>query len=134
MSNVPPPDAFLDRTLEIFASIDSSGLVPPTTSRAPIPPSTRTLRDRKKASTPGSGPGTPQEEDEKVLASEGSTPAPQPSSAAKNVLKGNDLNSTPTASAASVSVKKRSEERKLPRVILKLGPQPSSSVESQSAT
>ncbi|KAI0769127.1 Arginase/deacetylase [Trametes elegans] len=111
------PEPWLARTVELFATIDSSHTIP-SASRAPIPPSTRTLRERK----PPSG----------SAASAKSSPATSPSrkDAAKNGTKGQGHAAITSGSESDLtditsgSEGNESASRKLPRVILKLGPAP----------
>lgn len=67
-------------------------------------------------------------EDSKAESSESTLSVPPPSSASKNILKGNDMNSAPAAPGSQTASKK------LPRVILKLGPQPNALAESLSTS
>ncbi|KAH9949834.1 Arginase/deacetylase [Amylocystis lapponica] len=125
-------EPWLSRTLEIFASIDSSHLVSTPSTRAAALPSSRTLRDRKK---PGSASADP-------------SPVPSPGKQKKSSNKMKDIgntgsNDTPPApassarsgmdsadSATSSSLSELSGDdvdiapKKLPRVILRLGPPP----------
>ncbi|KAJ7456771.1 Arginase/deacetylase [Mycena galericulata] len=92
---------WLERAVEIFASLDASPTQHPAASRAPLPPSSMTLRDRKKPDSAASSPrGKP------VPATEASS-SPESSSSEEGT--------TPSAAA-----------KKLPRVILRLGPAPGS--------
>ncbi|EIW59314.1 Arginase/deacetylase [Trametes versicolor FP-101664 SS1] len=118
-SNTAPPEPWLARTVELFASIDSSHTVP-VVPRAPIPPSNRTLRDRK----PQSAAST---------ASAKASPATSPGKkgVAKNVERtkkstsGSESDLTDiTSGSGSEKAGGESASKKLPRVILKLGPAP----------
>ncbi|KAF7364681.1 Histone deacetylase HOS3 [Mycena venus] len=96
---------WLDRALAIFSSLDAS----PTHTvkpRAPPPPSSRTLRDRKKPNSAASSPRG------KL------TPAASTTEAA-NAESSSSEDSPPNASASAAG-------KKLPRVILRLGPAPGS--------
>ncbi|KAI0715688.1 Arginase/deacetylase [Cerioporus squamosus] len=111
-SQTVPPAPWLARTVELFASIDSSHTIP-AVPRAPIPASNRTLRDRKPAD--GSNRASP-------ATSPGKKPAAnkaRPSVAAASASEESDLTDVSTASEREDTVPK-----KLPRVILKLGPAP----------
>ena len=117
-SQTTPPPPWLARALEIFASIDSSHTLAPL-PRAPPPPSDRTLRNRKPANgsarvSPATSPG------KKAGAKKGRKSAATAASAEEE--------SDSTDASASGPVAEESEptiSKKLPRVILKLGPAPS---------
>ncbi|KAH9924694.1 Arginase/deacetylase [Epithele typhae] len=112
-SNTTPPVPWLARTVELFASIDASHtLAPISHPRAPIAASDRTLRDRKPArASPAASPG------KKIAAKKGAAAA----------ITFTDEESDSVSTDASVPEEggaAQSASKKLPRVILKLGPQP----------
>ncbi|EMD31374.1 hypothetical protein CERSUDRAFT_127402 [Gelatoporia subvermispora B] len=124
---------WLERTLEIFNSIDVSASVSRKFApRAPIPPSARTLRERKTESPSVSALVKTQKS--KSRASESTKPAsavkPESYSGTASISEESDTDSLSTISSASsaVSGAVRPEgdpaQKKLPRVILKLGPRP----------
>ncbi|KAH0585778.1 hypothetical protein H2248_007071 [Termitomyces sp. 'cryptogamus'] len=99
-------DPWLERAVEIFQSLDTSAktLIPAASSRL-LAPSTMTLRDRK------SGSSTP-------------SVSPQPSADRKpgSVLSSSGTESSDSSSSSEGEI---SAPKKLPRVILRLGPDPS---------
>ncbi|KAI0632257.1 Arginase/deacetylase [Trametes polyzona] len=127
-SQTIPPEPWLARTVEIFASIDSSHTVP-AASRAPIPPSTRTLRERKPPSTasastssakasPATSPGKRGKAKNAQERRRGEAPASSSSSS------DSDLTDITSGSASQEDGEGEAAPKKLPRVILKLGPAP----------
>ncbi|RDX53444.1 Arginase/deacetylase [Lentinus brumalis] len=113
-SQTASPAPWLARTVELFASIDTSHNIP-AAPRAPIPASNRTLRERKPANgsnrtSPATSPG------KKSAASKA-----RPSVAATSASEESDL-----TDASTSSEREGSAPKKLPRVILKLGPAPAS--------
>ena len=118
-SHTAAPTPWIARTLEVLASIDSSHTIP-TASRAPIPQSDRALRERKPASsTNGSVRPSPVASPGKKAGTRKGRPsadAPAPASTSEE----SDLTDASTASEKGAE----SAPKKLPRVILKLGPAP----------
>ncbi|KAG6810018.1 hypothetical protein H0H93_015309, partial [Arthromyces matolae] len=146
-------EPWLERTVEIFQSLDNSskllsaGVSGSSSSRTLIPPSTRTLRDRKsRSSTPSASASTstsPQPQrvasskgvwkelekatgtgtalERSVSASSSSSSSSSSTSTSVAELKpigvGASGTVTPTASSSS-------SNKKVPRVILRLGPDP----------
>ncbi|KAJ6544597.1 Arginase/deacetylase [Mycena vulgaris] len=100
--SLPPTNVhpWLDRAVAIFSSLDASATLS-ALPRAPLPPTSMTLRDRKK--NPNSAASSPRS---KAIAS-----TAEPSSSESS----SSEDSPPSASAAG---------KKLPRVILRLGPAP----------
>ncbi|KAI0335750.1 Arginase/deacetylase [Cubamyces sp. BRFM 1775] len=129
-SQTVPHEPWLARIVEIFASIDSSHTVP-TAPRAPIAPSSRTLRERKPPSSASA-----------ITSSAKASPATSPGKtdegrAGKRVTKGQPVALTSgsgsgeesdltdvTSGTASEHEGESASAKKLPRVILKLGPAP----------
>ncbi|GBE84828.1 Arginase/deacetylase [Sparassis crispa] len=114
-------EPWLERALEIFASIDSSHLLTPSSSRVPIPLSSRTLRERKKGSS--SADPTPASSPPRKMGPRKSGGADKkdavPFILPASVSEPADLKKYATAPVKSDRI---SEEKKLPRVILRLGP------------
>jgi len=107
-ANAPP---WLDRALAIFSSLDASP-AHTVTARAPPPPSSMTLRDRKKpTSAANSATSSP-----RAKATASTTEAVSTESSSSE-------DSGPSASASAVA---SAAGKKLPRVILRLGPAPGS--------
>ena len=118
---------WLARAVELFASIDSSHLVPPTTSaRNAVPPSSRVLRERKT-------PHTVEEQKEQNLSER--KPTTKKTSVKKELgsetsvkRETQEPDLSDSASESSLSSLSDAAEgqapKKLPRVILKLGPRP----------
>ncbi|KAG6856354.1 hypothetical protein H0H87_005341 [Tephrocybe sp. NHM501043] len=103
-------ESWLERTVEIFQSLDSTAKLTPLVSRTLVPPSSMTLRDRKsKSPTP--------------------SPTPQPiSSRRPKTVKPISQSLSSGAESSSSSSSGEGEitaPKKLPRVILRLGPDPS---------
>ncbi|RPD62553.1 Arginase/deacetylase [Lentinus tigrinus ALCF2SS1-7] len=114
-SQTVPPEPWLARTVELFASIDSSNAIP-SAPRVPIPASDRTLRDRKPAN--GSNRASP-------ATSPGRKPAARkgrPSAAATSATSTSEESDLTDVSTSSE--REDPAPKKLPRVILKLGPAP----------
>ncbi|KAI0754836.1 Arginase/deacetylase [Daedaleopsis nitida] len=112
-SQTTPPAPWLARTLEILASIDSSHTIP-TASRAPVPPSNRMLRDRKAGSSrpsPATSPG-------KKAASK------QSRSTRTALVSTSESDLTDVSTTSENDKDAEVAPKKLPRVILKLGPGP----------
>ncbi|KAF7300517.1 hypothetical protein HMN09_00936200 [Mycena chlorophos] len=111
--NTPP---WLDRTVEIFTSIDGS---PPSSStsssRSAPPPSSRTLRERKTKGAASSAASSARNSPAKTL------PSVQNQDSESSL---SDLSDSPDEQGKPVVGAPAKEERKLPRVILKLGPAP----------
>ncbi|KAI0647911.1 Arginase/deacetylase [Trametes meyenii] len=110
------PEPWLARTAEIFASIDSSHTTPAAAPRAPIPPSSRVLRERKPpgSATTASAKASPATSPGNSGGARTRAPAPVTSGSESDLT---DISSG-TASGDEVTSKR------LPRVILKLGPAP----------
>ncbi|KAH9891788.1 Arginase/deacetylase [Cubamyces lactineus] len=127
-SQTIPPEPWLARTVEIFASIDSSHTVP-AAPRAPIPPSSRTLRERKPPSSasaasakasPATSPGEKDEGKAGKRATKGQPAVPTSGSGSGSESDLTDV----TSGTASEHEGESASVKKLPRVILKLGPAP----------
>ncbi|KAG6872233.1 hypothetical protein C0995_011737 [Termitomyces sp. Mi166 len=100
-------EPWLERTVEIFQSLDTNAkaLSPAASSRSLVPPSTMTLRDRKSGNfTPSASPRRGADR--------------KPSSMSPS-------SSLESSSGSSSSEGEVSAPKKLPRVILRLGPDPS---------
>ncbi|KAJ7064271.1 Arginase/deacetylase [Mycena amicta] len=109
--SLPPknPYPWLDRAVEIFSAIDGTPASSSSSARAPLPPSTRTLRERKnlKSATPSPAKALPNSTKEQNAGSDSS-----------------ELTEEEEHLTENVEAPNLKEERKLPRVILKLGPAP----------
>ncbi len=106
-----PSPPWLERTLEIFSTIDSA----PPVNRPVVPPSTMSLRARQKAGAPGDigNQANNQENQGEKKNSAGN------SRATASVEKPKSIISDTKSEGSGDDVPK-----KLPRVILKLGPDP----------
>ncbi|KDQ50523.1 hypothetical protein JAAARDRAFT_582422 [Jaapia argillacea MUCL 33604] len=128
--NASGPEPWLERTLEIFSIMDAgSQYMTPSSSRASVPPSTRTLRERKPQS---------QLANESADPSPSTSPAKKPKGASKGrkskgseVVKVEDVDvELLNAGVTDGSVSSKSdgeaaaEVKKLPRVILRVNPPP----------
>ncbi|KAI0667672.1 Arginase/deacetylase [Trametes maxima] len=113
------PEPWLARTTEIFASIDSSHTVP-AAPRAPIPPSSRTLRERKlpNGATATNTKASPETSPGKTASAKGGVRTRPPAL----VTSGSESDLTDITSGTTSGDEVTS--KKLPRVILKLGPGP----------
>ncbi|KAI0372304.1 Arginase/deacetylase [Pilatotrama ljubarskyi] len=120
-SQTVPSEPWLARTVELFTAIDSSHVVP-AAPRAAIPPSGRTLRERRPPSStstasvkasPATSPGKKGETKNGARAKKTQASAP-PTSGSESDL--TDITSGGTSEGEAT--------KKLPRVILKLGPAP----------
>ncbi|KZT65820.1 Arginase/deacetylase [Daedalea quercina L-15889] len=117
---------WLARAVEVFASIDSSHLVSPTTSsRNVVSPSSRVLRERKTPSVPGERKSHSQAMKSDVKKIGGRK---EPNVAVKQEM-GHDHALSDSASESSLSSVPDAPDdgqtsKKLPRVILRLGPRP----------
>ncbi|KAI0826937.1 Arginase/deacetylase [Trametes gibbosa] len=125
-SQTIPPAPWLARTVEIFASIDSSHSVP-AAPRAPIPPSSRTLRERKPPSSmstttvKSSPPTSPGNTGGAKSGAHAKTNQAAPSAATTS---GSESDLTDVSSGGNSEKGSGVTQKKLPRVILKLGPSP----------
>lgn len=112
------PEPWIDRTLAIFSPVDTQAAASKPRTTTPIPVSNRTLRSKLK----GSGIDSP---------SVGPSPVASPSVPRGKTQAFNPRNSTSSsdtdssATADEVSAEALSTTKKLPKVILKLGPKPS---------
>ncbi|OSC97515.1 Arginase/deacetylase [Trametes coccinea BRFM310] len=122
-SQTVPPEPWLARTVELFASIDSSHTVT-AASRTPIPPSSRTLRERKPPSSAGTASTKPRSskspEQDDAKAGKRTTQSKTPTAPTS----GSESDLTDVTSGAGSEKESASSTKKLPRVILKLGPAP----------
>ncbi|KAL4249411.1 Histone deacetylase HD type 1 [Abortiporus biennis] len=123
---------WLHRALEIFSSIDSN----PPTAKAVIPPSTMSLRDRSKPSSKATSP----ERQPPLKTNHAHTHTKGRKSGAHSHSSGSNTSSEMPSSTSSDSLTSAKEDgkenlneeaggqhKKLPRVILKLGPDPNAS-------
>ncbi|KAI1790191.1 Arginase/deacetylase [Ganoderma leucocontextum] len=121
------PAPWLARTIEVFASIDSSHTLP-AHPRAPAPASDRALRERKPGNGSTSGRSSPSVSSGKQAAPPKSGPARgPPSAAAEPASSASDEGGLSDVSSGTAPEKEavgESAVKKLPRVILKLGPAP----------
>ncbi|KAG6827002.1 hypothetical protein H0H92_013617 [Tricholoma furcatifolium] len=102
-------EPWLQRTVEIFQSLDTSSKLPSLSAKNLVPPSSRTLRDRKsKTPTPIPSPAPP------------SKTKPTPHTVSSGV------ESSSSSSSSSEGEGQVNISKKIPRVILKLGPNPAS--------
>ncbi|KAM5535014.1 hypothetical protein V8D89_011387 [Ganoderma adspersum] len=122
-----PPAPWLARTIEVFASIDSSHTLP-AHPRAPVPASDRTLRDRKPANGNNSGRSSPSVSSGKQVAPRKTNAARgRPSTTTEPTSSSSDeseLSDVPSGTTPEKEAMEESAVKKLPRVILKLGPAP----------
>ncbi|KAI0344381.1 Arginase/deacetylase [Trametopsis cervina] len=111
-----PPESWLERTLEVFATIDSNP--PPTQPVAPA--MSMSLRDRSKPSS-GRAPSS-------MTATEPLQPPKASSAPKKNAKSKNNTSRNVTQAVESTDAEaeepKPQTQKRLPRVILKLGPDP----------
>ncbi|KAI0927007.1 hypothetical protein AcW1_007629 [Taiwanofungus camphoratus] len=143
--------AWVERTLQMFTSIDSSHLAKPVSARAPIPAPSRVLRERRNPPvssvdpSPGSSPGgvgrtreqkTSSIKSKDFLKEEPSTqpsiPANLADSDAVSLLSElsesePDIDAVSLLSEVSEGKPHDPQPKKLPRVILRLGPRPDES-------
>ncbi|KZT09156.1 Arginase/deacetylase [Laetiporus sulphureus 93-53] len=126
-SQATQPAPWLERTLEVFAQIDSSHTMPTTSSRAAIPPSSRVLRERKNPAvteTERSSSSSPSKEsasarkDNSISDAKGAMLKQE--SEEVHVTSG-DSKSESSAALSDIPGPS-AEPKKLPRVILRLGP------------
>ncbi|OBZ68784.1 Histone deacetylase HOS3 [Grifola frondosa] len=127
-SQTTPLEPWLERTLEIFASLDAAHSIPASASRAPAPPSSRTLRERKPAngSNENGNPSLVSSPKRGGVKSERGASTKAQASASINASKSSDSELT-DLSLDSNDAEAHVEPKKLPRVILRLGPVPGSS-------
>ncbi|KAG5642540.1 hypothetical protein DXG03_002578 [Asterophora parasitica] len=128
-----PPEPWLERTLELFNSLDSGVRKAATSapSRTLVPPSTRTLRERKSRGTGASPTPSPSPSLQRTVSDvntnavegRGKVKAePTISSSSESAgTEGSNSSSSNSEGDPSVSV---GPGKKLPRVILRLGPDP----------
>ncbi|TBU48589.1 Arginase/deacetylase [Dichomitus squalens] len=121
-----PSPPWLARALELFTSIDSSHTLGPL-PRAPVPASDRTLRERK----PGSSSGRPSpatSPGRKSASAKSGAARRRLNAAATSASSASDESDLTDVSNGPASEKEAEGEpaapKKLPRVILKLGPAP----------
>jgi len=106
-----PPDAWIQRTLEIFAGLDTT----PPVARAVIPASSISLRERQK---PVSSTGASKSPERKPVLKEPSSKLPKGKAEAPEKFTAEEpVAIVPATDAAP---------KKLPRVILRVGPNPGS--------
>ncbi|KAH9851780.1 Arginase/deacetylase [Lenzites betulinus] len=126
-SQTTPPEPWLARTVEVFASIDSSHSVP-AAPRVPIPPSNRTLRERKPLSSastttakssPATSPGK-----KGSVAKPRAHPKTGKATASTSSTSGSESDLTDVTGGTQSEKEDNAAPKKLPRVILKLGPSP----------
>ncbi|CCL99724.1 uncharacterized protein FIBRA_01746 [Fibroporia radiculosa] len=120
------PALWIEQTLTAFASIDSSYLIPSTSSRSFVPPSSRVLRGRKSPPV-----GSNDETESPVQATDNkSIKEPQAVSdqlrQKRSGLESPPSDSNPVTPCLPLSdiPEEGTEPKKLPRVILRLGPRP----------
>ncbi|KAI9058523.1 Arginase/deacetylase [Trametes sanguinea] len=122
-SQTVPPEPWLARTVELFASIDSSHTVT-AAPRAPVPPSNRTLRERKppsSTSTTSAKPRSSKSPEQNGAKAEKRTTQSKASAVPSS---GSESDLTDVTSGTASDKESASTAKKLPRVILKLGPAP----------
>ncbi|KDR83112.1 hypothetical protein GALMADRAFT_238934 [Galerina marginata CBS 339.88] len=125
-------EPWIERTLAIFGPLDESASQSTSSaprSSAPIPPSSRTLRDRTKAkdSTPGSSPSANRTKPVSTTSPKSKAKPPAPVLTANLGSGGGGSASTgssPLTSPGSSGDEAPSPIKKVPRVILKLGKRP----------
>ncbi|KAH9936423.1 Arginase/deacetylase [Fomitopsis serialis] len=128
VSQPTAPAPWLARTVEVFATIDSSHLVPPTTStRNAVPPSSRVLRERKTPHLPSKQKSStlPKRSDAKRTGVKGDLGVEV--MVKQEEPEGDELSddaSTSSLSSLSDALDDDQAPKRLPRVILKLGPRP----------
>ncbi|KAI8978747.1 Arginase/deacetylase [Trametes punicea] len=123
-SQTVPAEPWLARTVELFASIDSSHTIP-AASRASVPPSNRTLRERKpisSASTSSTKNGSSTSPGKQEEIKHGTRPEMARTSTAPTSASEGNL--TDVTSRMASEREADTSTKKLPRVILKLGPAP----------
>ncbi|CDO69860.1 hypothetical protein BN946_scf184884.g19 [Trametes cinnabarina] len=122
-SQTAPSEPWLARTIELFALMDSSHTIP-TASRTPILPSSRTLRERKPPSSASaaSSKGRSSKSPEQAAPKPGQRPAHNETSTVSSSGSESDL--TDVTSGTLAEKEGTASTKKLPRVILKLGPAP----------
>ncbi len=117
-------DKWLDRTLEIFSSIDTPLSPVPSQAKLPPPPSTMMLRERKPpANASGSGASTPKTSSRSPQKAKPAKPAESVDDVLKTLEKldlGGVVNAESAAPATSTSeIQTQDASKKLPRVILR---------------
>ncbi|KAI0269736.1 histone deacetylase domain-containing protein [Gloeopeniophorella convolvens] len=105
-----PPPAWFDRTAALLARLDPAGAEPSSGRNAFIPPSTRTLRERRPV---GQGPST----------KPGASPRGK-KTAAQSRAAGVVASASSDSGSTESEVSPPTATKKLPRVILKVGPRP----------
>ncbi|PCH39800.1 Arginase/deacetylase [Wolfiporia cocos MD-104 SS10] len=145
VSQPEPPKAWIRRTLDILATIDPSSSMPKTKTRTPVPSSTRTLRERNPKTAPVGRSDSPSNDGKQPKSMGINSPPASPGKAngsKKPVSKGQQGKAAPTKepipvpseseldsddssqSALSDIPEEGMVHKKLPRVILRLGPRP----------
>ncbi|KAJ7618768.1 Arginase/deacetylase [Roridomyces roridus] len=121
-SVVPADHPWLERALGIFASLDlgTAAYATSSSTRAPIAPSSRTLRERKKpGSTTVSAASSP-----KAVAGKNGKGLKTTRLGVGKKVESEDSSSLSSEPSEGDSEEEQEVTKKLPRVILKLGPQP----------
>ncbi|KAF8157895.1 histone deacetylase domain-containing protein [Crassisporium funariophilum] len=126
-------EPWLERTLAIFAPLDASAsLAATSTPRAavPLPPSSRTLRDRSKGNSASTTPG-PSPSAKRTKPSVAKPVSKAPGEMKKVIADAAEQDSTATATGQLSSLNSTEDVtsgiKKLPRVILRLGKPPEAS-------